>query len=77
MFPLQPTFLDRADATKYLRETHGVRLGDTALMTKATRGGGPAYIIRNGRALYRREDLDRWALGETPRASTQQPSAAA
>jgi excisionase family DNA binding protein len=36
------------------------------------RGGGPAFIKAGRRRLYRREDLDAWALANR-RASTSDP----
>ena len=80
MFPLQPTYLDRANATKYLRDTHGIKLGDSGLENMAHKNSGPEYIIKNGRALYTREALDNWALNKTARPTLQaadQPASAA
>jgi hypothetical protein len=41
----------------------GYPIAATTLATLATRGGGPVYVIFNGRALYRFPDALAWAQG--------------
>ena len=53
------TFLLRSDAAAQLREA-GIPVKDSTLENMAAAGEGPPYRIINGRALYLREDLERW-----------------
>lgn len=59
--PANPdVLLTRADATAALTEA-GYPVAKATLATKATRGGGPPYIVFNGCALYKLADLLAWA----------------
>jgi hypothetical protein len=59
--PANPdVLLTRADAAAALTEV-GYPVAKATLATKATRGGGPPYIVFNGRALYKWADLLAWA----------------
>lgn len=52
----------------------GYPISHRTLATKATRGGGPAYSLFSGRALYRWGDALEWArsLTTAPRRSTSE-----
>jgi hypothetical protein len=57
-----PEWLSRREASAYLREQHGIKLGEAALANYAVDGGGPPYHKDGGRRVaYRRDDLDAWA----------------
>jgi hypothetical protein len=55
----------------------GYPISPRTLSTKATRGGGPAYALFGGRALYRWGDALEWARSMTtpPRRSTSEADA--
>ncbi|MEX1994901.1 MAG: hypothetical protein WD929_09570 [Steroidobacteraceae bacterium] len=58
--PLQHnTFLTRTAATAALIDA-GVPLSPKSLEYMATKGTGPKFRIVNGRAVYRRGDLQAW-----------------
>lgn len=61
------TYLDRDGARDFLRNDLGVRIGDNALKDHASRETGPAYVLINGRALYKREDLIAWVQAQASR----------
>ena len=52
-------FIDREAARAAILEM-GIPLGRTALANLANRGTGPAYVIINGRALYKSESILAW-----------------
>jgi hypothetical protein len=58
------TYLLRPAAREYLKDVHGIELGVSALENKASDGTGPVYAKINGRALYKRADLDAWVAAE-------------
>lgn len=58
------TYMSRSAARDYLHDEHGVVLGESALENKASSGTGPAFSKINGRALYKRSDLDAWVSAE-------------
>jgi hypothetical protein len=68
--------LTRERAAKALTAA-GYPVTTKTLATKATRGGGPAYALFCGRALYRWADVLEWARRMTtpPRRSTSQADA--
>lgn len=70
-------FLRRKDAGAYLKNTYGFG-SEKTLAKLATIGGGPVYRKASNAALYRREDLDAWALAKIgePQASTSDRKAA-
>lgn len=55
----------------------GLPVAEKTLATKATRGGGPAYSLFSGRALYRWGDALAWAEARvsTPRRNTSEAAA--
>lgn len=53
-------YLDRAEAAQYLTE-RGLRVSKNTLQKWVSVGGGPEYRRFGHRAVYRTEDLDRWA----------------
>jgi len=54
--------------------TAGYPVAPSTLSTKATRGGGPPYIVFSGRAMYSWGDALNWARTSTakPRSSAAQ-----
>jgi hypothetical protein len=48
------------EASIYLSSIHGVGVATRTLDKLRSVGGGPAFAKFNGRALYRRKDLDAW-----------------
>lgn len=60
------TFLTRQKAAEHLKSV-GIPVKGDGLKDHASRGTGPAYTIINGRALYRREDLDAWVAAQAAR----------
>jgi hypothetical protein len=60
-------YLTRREAAEYSKTP------EPTLATMATRGGGPPYIKRGSRVLYRVADLDVWLLAGL-RTSTSSPS---
>jgi hypothetical protein len=57
----------------------GFPIASATLATMATRGGGPAYTLFNGRALYRWSDALAWAEERTsaPRTTASEGRVAA
>jgi hypothetical protein len=51
----------RAEAARYLRETHGIPCAATTLAKYACVGGGPAFRKAGKFPIYVRDDLDVWA----------------
>lgn len=69
--------MTRAGATDYLNNHYrGIVKGD-GLKDHASRGTGPKYSIVNGRACYRREDLDAWIEQQAARPVIRRRRAAA
>ena len=60
-------YLTRCEAAEYTRTPLAT------LETMATRGGGPPFLKRGRRVLYRKEDLDRWLWSSGLRMSTSDP----
>jgi hypothetical protein len=57
-----PEWLNRREASAYLRARYGIKLGPAALANLAVEGGGPPYHKDGGRLVsYYRTDLDSWA----------------
>jgi hypothetical protein len=57
-----PDWLSRREASAYLRERYGIKLGPAALANLAVDGGGPPMHKDGGRLVaYARADLDAWA----------------
>ena len=54
-------YLRRADAARYIRETHGIPCAPTTLAKYAVLGGGPAFRKAGKFPIYSRDDLDTWA----------------
>jgi hypothetical protein len=53
--------LRRAEASKYLDETHAIRRAPGTLAKLAVVGGGPRYRVAGRTPLYTPDDLDAWA----------------
>jgi hypothetical protein len=51
----------RADAARYIRETHGIPCAPATLAKMACLGGGPAFRKAGKIPIYSRDDLDAWA----------------
>lgn len=62
--PTPNTRLSRRDIASALTRA-GYPISAATLASMATRGGGPAYTLFNGRALYRLGDVLAWAEGRT------------
>jgi len=58
--PVLPN-MRRADAARYIRETHGIPCAPTTLAKYAVLGGGPAFRKAGKFPIYSRDDLDTWA----------------
>ena len=57
-----PSPVTRAEASKYLRDVHGMRYSVRSLDNAAWRGDGPLFRLQSGRlAIYEIGDLDTWA----------------
>lgn len=69
--------LFRAEASRYLREQHGIQLSPATLANMATSGrieGPPFYRVQGMRPLYPVVGLDAWAerrLGKLVTTTTQ------
>lgn len=50
-------------AAAYVREAHDKRCSAFQLAKLRSRGQGPRYMKRDGRIVYRQDDLDAWATG--------------
>lgn len=65
---------NRAEASKYLLETHGLSYKPNTLGHLAVSGKGPAYYPVPGNPLYATDALDVWArevLGEPVRSTAE------
>jgi hypothetical protein len=51
----------RAEAARYIRETHGIPCAPATLAKYACIGGGPAFRKAGKFPIYARDDLDAWA----------------
>jgi hypothetical protein len=51
----------RADAARYIRETHGIPCAPATLAKYACTGAGPVFRRAGKIPLYSRDDLDTWA----------------
>ena len=51
----------RAEAARYVRETHGIPCSPATLAKYACVGGGPAFRKAGKFPIYSRNDLDVWA----------------
>ena len=51
----------RAEAARYIRETHGIPCTPATLAKYACLGGGPIYRKAGKFPIYARDDLDAWA----------------
>ena len=71
------TRLSRRDTAKALTAA-GYPISAATLASMATRGGGPEYVLFNGRVLYRLGDALAWAQARTsaPRATAAEGRAA-
>lgn len=72
--------LNRAEASAYLMERHGICRKTSTLARLACRGGGPAFRKAGSKfVVYERAELDRWAASimSGPLASTSEFSARA
>jgi hypothetical protein len=75
-YPDSPDTLLTREATASALTAAGYPVATRTLATKATRGGGPAYSLFGGRALYRWGDALDWARSlTTPRTSTSERDA--
>ena len=68
---METRYLRRKDAAQYLKTTYGFG-GGRSLAKLACIGGGPLFHKAGAAVLYRREDLDAWALSKigSPQKST-------
>jgi len=62
-----PDRLRRADASRYLREKHGVETAPQTLAKLAVSGGGPEYDLWGRIPYYPVEKLDEWVLSRLSR----------
>lgn len=62
--PTPDTRLSRRDTAEALT-AEGYPISAATLATMATRGGGPEYVLFNGRVLYRLGDALAWAQART------------
>ena len=51
----------RAEAARYVRESHGIPCSPATLAKYACRGGGPPFRKAGKFPVYSRDDLDAWA----------------
>ena len=67
--PDEPRFMRRRLAGQYLKANYG--FGSPNWLGKlATVGGGPKFHKAGAAALYKKSDLDEWALGRIGRAQS-------
>ena len=59
-----PGNLSRSEASKYLRERHGIRRTEATLAKLACVGGGPKYRKDGRLVVYPPPELDVWAEGQ-------------
>ncbi|MBF0561745.1 MAG: hypothetical protein HQL37_06920 [Alphaproteobacteria bacterium] len=66
--------LRRAEASQYLKETHGVSRTTATLAKLATVGGGPKFQKLARQVYYDPADLDAWVIANlsAPRSSTSE-----
>lgn len=64
MTPTPETRLSRRDTAEALTAA-GFPISPATLATLACRGGGPEYVVFNGRVLYRLADALDWAQSRT------------
>jgi hypothetical protein len=57
-----PKYLTRKQAAQFLTE-EGFPIAVSTLSSMASRGGGPAYQLFNGKAMYEPRKLLEWATG--------------
>jgi len=71
---MNTTFLDRREASAYLKEKRGLTVSAKSFSKWATCGGGPLYRIFCNKAVYLAEDLDAWADAKmsAPRRTTSE-----
>lgn len=73
-------FFHRKEAVEYLSQVCGYPIATATLAKYATIGGGPVFRkigqSKNGRVLYERDDLERWATERisAPRKNTSEVS---
>lgn len=73
MLPFQLN-MRRADAARYIRETHGIPCTLATLAKYACTGVGPAFRKAGKFPIYSRDDLDAWAndrLGKLVRSTSE------
>jgi hypothetical protein len=77
VIPTDPDALLIREATAHALTAAGFPVATKTLATKATRGGGPPYMLFSKRALYRWGDALAWAQGNltAPRRSTSEADA--
>jgi hypothetical protein len=69
-----PTMMRRADAARYIRESHAIPCSPATLAKYACLGGGPAFRKAGKFPIYSRADLDAWArerLGMLVRSTSE------
>ena len=69
-----PTMMRRADAARYIRESHGIPCSQATLAKYACIGSGPAFRKAGKFPIYSRDDLDAWAnlrLGQLVRSTSE------
>jgi hypothetical protein len=68
--------LTRRELAAFLTE-RGFPISAATIATRATRGGGPGYLLFSGRALYDEDEALRWAEAATaaPRRRTREADA--
>jgi hypothetical protein len=78
MVPNNPDAMLTRDAVAAALTAAGFPVKAKTLSTKASRGGGPPYVVFNARVLYRWSDALAWAQRNTtpPRASASESVAA-
>jgi hypothetical protein len=72
--------LTTPDASKHLREKHGIIITPRTLDNHAWAGCGPQFYKLGGRRYYSLEHLDEWALkqmGEPRRSTSDRPKVGA
>lgn len=57
-----PVYLTSAEASQYLKDTHGQIISAHTLAKWRCVGGGPRFYPNNGRPRYAPSDLDRFAV---------------
>lgn len=62
-----PPRLRRPDASRYLKEEHGIERAPATLAKLAVTGGGPEYELDGRYPLYRAVKLDEWVASRLKR----------